>query len=290
MNEQESRTVGFCDQHITINCNGTDAASLVDFICSDLLIETNLPVRAVYDVMIVGNKPKMSLWQGEKKLYFGDCKYTLAYTLINEIIFQCIADNSAGHAIHAAAIAYHGNGVLLPGKSGCGKSTLAAWLTAKGCNYLTDELAIIAEQDTHIQPFTRPISIKTGSAAVLSSLLSFDQKKLLTGTDGYMLPHRLLNDNFSAAPPPLSLILFPQYIANATPEITKLTSGIACSRLMECYVNARNFRGYGISQLAELTRQTPVYQITYGGLKSLESIFPEFLSEIMGTRTRERKT
>ncbi len=289
MNEQESRTIGFCDQFVTINCNGPEAALLVDFVCSDLPTTTDTPVRAVYDVVIVGNKPMMSLWQGEKKLYFGDCSYALAYTLINEIIFQSIADNTAGHAIHAAAIAYHGNGVLLPGKSSCGKSTLVAWLTAMGCNYLTDELVVIAEEDTHIQPLTRPISIKTGSAAILSSLLSFDQKKVLTGTDGFMLPHRLLNENFLTASPPLSLILFPQFIAGARLEITRLTSGIACSRLMECYVNARNFRGHGISWLAELSRKTPVYQVRYGSLKTLESIFPEFFSEIMGKITEKEE-
>jgi len=290
MNEQGSRTIGFCNQYITINCNGPEAISIVDFICSDLLIETDLPVCAVYDVMIVGNKPMMSLWQGEKQLYFGDCGYTLAYTLINEIIYQCLADNAAGLAIHAAAIAYHGNGILLPGKSGCGKSTLAAWLTAKGCNYLTDELVVIAEEAPHLQPFTRPISIKSGSAGVLSSLLSFDNNKVLAGADGFMLPHHLVNDNYSATEPPLSLILFPQYVADVTTEITEMTSGEACSRLIECYVNAKNFRGHGISRLAELTRQTPVYQMIYGNLNTLESILPDLFSDIMRISTGSGKT
>ena len=272
MNRSGSRVIGFCNQYVTINYNCPEAAWLVNFLCTDLPADNSSPSRATYDLVIVGKKPMLSLWQGEKQLYFGDCKYSLAYTLINEIIYQCITDNKTGHAIHAAAVSNREGTIILPGKSGCGKSTLTTWLVSQGCNYLTDELVLIAKDDHQIHPLTRPISIKSGSVAVLNSFLSVEEKDVLVGDKGFMLPHRLINNNFSINSHPLSCIIFPEYKAGVATELTRLTSGIGCSKLMECYVNARNIKGHGISQLAELTRNIPVYQLSYGDFDGLEMI------------------
>ena len=276
MNKSCSCTVGFCDQYVTINSYGPEEANLVDFLCCDLQNNKNVLPRAIYDFMIVGKQLMLSLLGEEKQLYFGDSKYDLAYTLINEIIYQCIVDNKVGHAIHAAAIGTEKGGVLLPGKSGSGKSTLTTWLVAHGCNYLTDELVILAGDDHRIHPFSRPLSLKTGSSSVLSSFLNYDQQEVIAGASGFMLPHRLANGNFSAGTPPLSLILFPEYKAGTTIELTKLTAALGCARLIECYVNARNIHDHGISWLAELTRNTPVYQLTYGEFDGLHELLDEF--------------
>ncbi len=217
----------------------------------------------------------LSLRQEEKQLYQGDCRYDLAYTLINEIIYQCITDNRTGLAIHAAAIGSQKGGVLFPGKSGSGKSTLVAWLVSRGCNYLTDELVILAGNDYRIYPFTRPLSIKTGSSSVVSAFLNYDPQVVVAGAGGFMLPHRLVNSIFSAAVPPLSLIIFPEYRAGTATELTKLSGALGCAKLMECYVNARNIQNHGISLLAELARSIPIYQLVYGNFDGLHELLGE---------------
>lgn len=279
MNKSGGRVVGFCNHCITINYNCPEAESLINFLCTDLPADRNFPSHTTYDLIIVGKKPMMSLWQGDKQLYFGDCKYNLAYTLTNEIIYQCIADNKTGHAIHAAAVSNRQGTILLPGKSGCGKSTLTTWLVYRGYSYLTDELVVIAEDDHHIHPFTRPISIKTGSTAVLNSFLNVEEKDILVGDKGFMLPHRLVNDKFRVDPPPLSLIIFPEHKADAATRLTKLTGGKGCSKLMECYVNARNIQDHGFSQLAELTRNIPAYHLLYGSFDELEIVLADRLQQ-----------
>ncbi len=259
------RTVGFCGQYVSISSYGAEADALLDLLCCDLTQGTITPVQAEYDVMSVGNGvPGLSLWLEGKCLFSGQCSYDLSYALINEVIYQCIVDNSAGHAIHAAAVGSEQGAVLLPGKSGSGKSTFTAWLLSRGCNYLTDELVMLALEERRLYPFTRPLSIKSGSSEVLATFFRCDRGDLISGESGFMLPHRLLNSSFKPHSPPLSLVLFPEYREGAATEFRELSPALGCARLMECYVNARNIKGHGISQLADCTRSTPIYQLVYG--------------------------
>jgi len=275
-----SRVVGFCGHAVTINAYGAGAEAMIDFLCCDLPADSDARVQASYDLMCTGDEPMLSLWLEGTCIYSGNCKYDLAYALINEIIYQCIVDNSAGQAIHAAAISSTAGAVLLPGKSGSGKSTLTTWLVSKGCNYLTDELVLLGEGEQRLYPFTRPFSIKSGSAAVLSSLLKYAPSEILSGVNGFMLPHRLVNPHFSAVSPAFSLILFPKYEAGAPTSLIPLPSALGCAQLMECYVNARNFQDHGIGQLADFTRNTPAYQLTYSSFTGLYELLNDSFSEL----------
>lgn len=275
MNKICSRNVGFHGQSVTINCYGAGSVALVDFLFSDLIIPEETVPHAVYDVLFAGSKPMISLWRDDRSLYFGESRYDLAFILLNEVTFQCITDNCAGHAIHAAAVSYQDGAILMPGESGAGKSTLVSWLVANGANYLTDELVILAEENSLLHSFSRPISIKKGSAAVVSSFIQINEKDVLSGLNGFMLPHRQVNADFTAATPPLTHILFPRHTPNAPPSITRLSSGLGCSKLLACYVNARNIQGHGISQLADITRKTSIFELTYSSFDGLHEIFAE---------------
>ncbi len=154
MIQQRKYTIGFCGQYITINCYGSQAEDVIEFLFSDLMVEDNrVEPEVVYDVMAVGKQPMMSLWNGEKKLYFGECLHSLADIMVNNVIYYSIINNDIGHAIHAAAISCGDKGVLFPGNSGSGKSTLVAWLASRGYNYLTDELTVLSSDDHRIIPF-----------------------------------------------------------------------------------------------------------------------------------------
>lgn len=265
--------VGFGDHYVAINWQGSLAAELIHFLCRDLQSSGSATVQEVYDLVYSSNtSPLFSLRKAEIQLYSGDCSYDLAYTLINEILYQCIVDNRAGQAIHAAAVSTELGGILIPGKSGAGKTTLTTWLAAHGCSYLTDELVILSGRPCRIHPFTRPLSLKTASSPALRSFIDFDHQEIIAGSGGFMLPHRLINSRFSPATPPLSVILFPEYIASAPTELRQITAAHGCFRLMECYVNARNINDHGIGDLASFVRKTPIYQITYGSFDGLYQI------------------
>jgi hypothetical protein len=282
MNKSGSSTVGLCGHFVTINSYDLDSLQIVNLLCRDLHHEKTTCSCATYDLMAVGKSPLFSLWQDNKQLYFGTSRYDLAYTLVNEIIFHCINNNTDGHAIHAAALGSNRcGGVLLPGKSGSGKSTLTARLVSSGSNYLTDELVLLTGKDNRIHPFTRPISIKAGSAAVLSTFLMYDQHNVIAGTNGCMLPHRLLNAHHPAVPT-VSLILFPRYSFGAATRLQSLSPAQACAGLLECFVNARNLPGHGIREMAKLTRSIPACRLTYSNFTGLNELlaqsFPHLFS------------
>lgn len=274
-------TIGFCGQQITVNYFGPEAEILVDFLFTDLFDKTGGEIRGVYDLIIVGDKPMMSLWEGEKRFYFGECAYTLSCILVNKVIHQCIVQNNEGYVVNAGAVDYNGKGILFPGRSGSGKNALVAWLAAKGCHYLTDELILISKKTGLIHPFTRPISIKTDSAQTLSSFLDIDPKKVLTGERGFMMPHRLVNECFFPDTPPLSVIIFPEYRAGESTKIVQLSCGAGFSKLISCYVNARNHSAHGIGDLADMVRKTEMYQLIYSGFDdlapALSDLFPGVL-------------
>jgi hypothetical protein len=140
---------------------------------------------------------------------------------------------------------------------------------AKGNNYLTDELVIIDESDHRIHSFTRPLSIKSGSAPVISSFLDYKSEEVITGREGFMLPHRSVNSTFAKETPTLSLILFPEYKAGAVTELIQLSGAQGCAELLSSYVNARNIQGHGFSGVAALTRTTPCYKLKYGSFDGL---------------------
>ncbi|MCP3888430.1 MAG: hypothetical protein GY702_06095 [Desulfobulbaceae bacterium] len=283
MTKINNRTVGFCEQYITLNANGRQALELIDFLCCDLKRGEGALSRTSYDVRVGSGKPAFELIHDGKTLYGGECQYELAYAVINEIIHQSVVDNSLGFAIHAAALGTKNGGILLPGKSGSGKSTLSAWLVASGCTYLTDELVVLNEDGSRIVPFTRPFSFKAGSRAVLESFADFEGEGKVAGAKGFMLPHRLLSKLFCPSAPPLSLVLFPEYRAGAVTELKEISGAEGCARILECYVNARNFESHGIQRLAKLTRAVPFFQLTYGDFSSiltlLQDAFPMFFTQ-----------
>ncbi len=276
-----SCTVGLGNQFVTINSFGPQMRHIVDFLCCDLHKGEAASARAAYDLMEVGSKPRFSLWQGDRQLYFGTSRYDLAYTLMNEIVYHCIAGNTSDLAIHAAALGSSAGGVLLPGTSGSGKSTLTGLLVSKGSNYLTDELVLLQGKNARMHALTRPLSIKTGSLPVLADFCRYSSQEVITGTNGCMVPHRLLNTHCPATPA-AGLILFPKYEQGTATKLHTLSPAQACAGLIECSVNARNIPGHGISTLAEFTRKIPACRLTYSNFSGLHTLlvqsFPQLFS------------
>lgn len=87
-------------------------------------------------------------------------------SLFKDINKQAIQSRPGRLGLHAAAVSWKGQGIVLPGPSGAGKSTMAAALASAGCDYLTDEAAFIDLETSLIEPYPKPISVKATSSGV----------------------------------------------------------------------------------------------------------------------------
>ncbi|MFV0309366.1 MAG: hypothetical protein ACK5OX_16675 [Desertimonas sp.] len=105
--------------------------------------------------------------------------------------------------VHAAAVSRDGRAIVLAGESHAGKSTLAAWLTAHGWNFLTDEVALLerrADRSVWVHPFPRPIGVRRPGP--------LDELVAVTGPDTEVLvPASELGA--LGEPAPLAALVFP---------------------------------------------------------------------------------
>lgn len=81
--------------------------------------------------------------------------------------------------VHAAAVAWQGRTVLLPGHSFAGKSTLVAELVRQGAPYYSDEYAVL-DPTGSVRPFSRRLMLRSERGKV-SARLSAEE---LGGTRG----------------------------------------------------------------------------------------------------------
>ncbi len=271
-NQSQSLKTGFGSQSFEIECNNNDAYRLAEFLFFDFpgVVAEQEPKR--YDLIYSGSRPMISLWEDDKRLYFGQNPYHLAVILMNEVLYHCIDANRESHALHAGAVIRGNSCIILPGQSGMGKSTLTAWLVAHGYQYLTDELIFLAEDGT-VTPVTRPISLKSSFNQNSWMNLHDYHDQIIVSENEMMIPHRLLNQTFTPQEPLVTHIVFPHYVEGATMTLQQLSPAKSCFLLMQSHVNARNLEGLGVPVLAETVRNCHSYSLTYSRFEDVESIF-----------------
>lgn len=263
---------GFGNQLFEIGCNNEDAYRLAQLLFSDFPVTNSCHHPKRFDILSVGQQPMLSLWDGEKRLYFGTSRYQLAYILMNEVIYHCINDNDYHHALHAGAVSKDDHCILLPGSSGNGKSTLTSWLIANGYQYLTDELVFLSNEGL-VTPLTRPINLKVTDGHETWLVSEEDREEVISDQNGSMIPHRLLNPDFSAIQPRATHIVFPEFSRESKVKLEELSPARSCLYLMQSHVNARNLDGHGVPDLSDIVRRCKSYKLTYSSFDDLESVF-----------------
>jgi hypothetical protein len=262
---------GFGVQPFDIGCNNADAYSIADYLFLDFPGATEAASTKEYDIVSSGPVPMLSLWEGDKRLYFGASRYQLAYILMNEAIFHCINTNDSHHALHAGAVCRGDKCIILPSQSGNGKSTLTSWLVMNDFQYLTDELVFL-KSDAQVLPMTRPISLKVGPSHD-SWLLQEGHKDIITSEAGSMISHRLLNNSFEPRQPKVTDIIFPQFEPSAEPGLQEITPAKSSLYLLRSHVNARNLQGHGVSEMASIVKQCRSFTLSYSSFDDLRQIF-----------------
>ena len=183
--------------------------------------------------------------------------------------------------LHAATMAYAGQGVVLAAGSGEGKSTLAAGLLARGWKYLSDEFALIDPHTLRLHPFPKAICIKGGSFEIVRRLhLPFAGRRYyvkgLKGRVGYVNPHDVGGESIADASP-IRLVLFPRYTEGRPLRLHPLKPARAAFGLAGCALNRNVFADRAVSILSDVVRGTDCFALESSSLDDacdlIESLF-----------------
>ena len=183
------------------------------------------------------------------------------------------AAEASGHHLlfHAGALEAGGIGVLLPGSSGSGKSTLTAGLARAGLGYLTDELAALDLRRGLLLPYPKPITLKTGSFAVLPDMdpdrggapaagpgrRAGEEWQVAVGGDSGLRVGR------ACAP---RLVVLPRYESGAPTRLMPLSDTEAFLSLALHAVNLLPHGAAGSAALGRVVAQSDCYALTMSDL------------------------
>jgi len=222
-----------------------------------------------YQITYKANESWQLFRDGTSLCYFPS-QITLIQYLIHNIPTMLIKHCQNKLLFHAAGLAYQDRGLILCGKSGCGKSTLAAWLTASGFTYLTDELVgVELGQDRRMSGLARPFGLKKGSEFVWKHWLGeIDGQKQLRFSDGTVwLDPELLHPSCIRSTAYPHVLLFPRYVAGEPFTANALSAAEAVFGLMQHLINAQNLPNWGFSAVTRLSRQIRAYSFDYSDIE-----------------------
>ncbi|MCB0978846.1 MAG: hypothetical protein KDB02_15435 [Acidimicrobiales bacterium] len=164
--------------------------------------------------------------------------------------------------LHASAAERDGQAVLMPAPSGSGKSTLVSGLVAAGFGYLTDDVAVMS--DDNLQPYPKPIAL---AAHLHDRFDSFEAPPFLTpflGEHGFVAPEDL--GGHVGVPAEPRLVVVPAYSPGAPNHLVELPR-VACLKLLiEQSFNAATLGGVAMPSIARALEGCHCYRLEYDDL------------------------
>jgi len=282
MSAAEQRLVSFAGSTVGIQYRGDRPAAIVDFLYRHAPGGSGAPPCVTYRLTAHGRSGQLFLYRDGVMFYRNTSDGAVAEILLGDSCHHLARESRGGLLFHAAALAWEGQGILLPGGMGAGKTTLAAWLAAIGLGYLTDELVFLPNGAERMQAFTRPLNLKHPSIRALEGYLDLARlsDSVLCSAHSCLVPHSLIGPGGTPGQAPVSLMLFPQYASSTEPALRSLSSAQAGLALMGCFVNARNLPGHGFQEITRLARLAPAFRLRYSHFDQVEAQLESLLRQI----------
>jgi hypothetical protein len=286
-----TRLITFGGSTIAVVYNGSQPATIIDFLFRYLPPELNSRrPHITFHLLTDEGSGQLTLRREDTLIYTGDSLARAAELLQSQVCYHLADRSQGGVLLHAAALAWQGWGLILPGATGAGKSTLTAWLLTQGFDYLTDELVFIPTGSETMQAFTRPLNLKRPARPIWRNLVTGSIWPELVLTDLAMdlvLPDLLQPAvkqtskiiEISEVCWPLRLIVFPRYRPDDEFSLSPLSKAQATKALLEGLVNARNLPEHGLPEAVRLARAIPAYQMSYSDFAQIGLQLERLLSQ-----------
>jgi hypothetical protein len=277
-----TRRITFAGNTLGVAAYSEEAAKIIDFLYQDISDHPIADPHLTYHLHIdQTSSPSIQLYINEALLYEGTSLGAAAELLLGDSCYHLAAHSQDGLLFHAAALAWQGQGLILPGATSAGKTTLTAWLMTQGFDYLTDEMVYLPWQANHIQPLTRPLNLKSAARSILETF--FDRAahlpQLISSTHADLIPPTVLRPTNRLSEPPPALIIFPRYRPQTDFALQPLSKAQAGLELMQTLVNAKNLPDHGFSEITRLVKDVPAYKMRYANFAQIGEQIKRLLSE-----------
>jgi hypothetical protein len=166
--------------------------------------------------------------------------HAAAALLMHDAEFQVALHAPLRLFVHAAAVAWEGGVIVIPGPSFSGKSALAAALVRAGAEYYSDEYAVL-DDEGFVHPFARRLRLRGADGAPVRTVLAAE----LGGTTG-------------TAPLPLAMVVATSFRAGARWRPRRMTPGQLALTLLQNAVVARTRPAHALDRVARAARGDPV--------------------------------
>lgn len=224
-------------------------------------------IRAADGITVVTDaRGLVSRWREEDQPLVG---------LFDALVAGSIAALSAKGilAIHAGVVAIDGRAILVAGRSGRGKTTLVLGLLRRGLDLLSDELALVAPDDSTVLAYPRGLHIRPSALDLfpeLDHLADLPGHELGGGSEWAVGPAALERAFGTSVATTASIgavvLLEGAPSAEASPELSEVPGAIATMELLRGTPSAATDFDGTLARLARIVADVPVARLRSGRL------------------------
>jgi hypothetical protein len=143
--------------------------------------------------------------------------------------------------LHAGAVAYKGQAILLPGRSTAGKSTLVAALLKLGAEFYSDEFAVL-DAEGNVHPFPRRLSL--GGDSAHKGRRRADE----------------LGAKVAEQPRPVGLVALAEYRSGAEWQPRRVSAGIGAQAMMANTISQTSFQSVALPAFRRLIERVEIWK------------------------------
>jgi hypothetical protein len=225
-------------------------------------------VPTYYLVRMQGERFPFSLYLDDVRIQEVESASSMIDYVLADVTINAVEGMDNFVALHAAAAAWGGRGLVFPGQPDAGKTTLVAGLTQVGFAYLSDEAALIDPETGFLHPFPRALAMDQGSVDAIPGLrqkLPPDHDELMRFR--YHIAPDDLRPGAVGRPCRVHFIIAPRYEPGGETVLEPVSRAEALMNLAENSFNFVRFGARAVKSLRKAMEGVRCYRLRVGNLE-----------------------
>jgi hypothetical protein len=251
-----------------VRTNVPRAGSVLDRLLAPFRIPTAGDARTYSLVLTKNGRFPFTLYVDDAQMQEVESAASMLDFVLADVTIQSVERMEDHVGLHAAAAAWDGQGIILPGEPDAGKTTLVAGLTQAGFAYLSDEAALIDPLTGLLHPYPRALAMDARSVDVIPGLresLPPDYEEFMRFRF-HVSPDDLRRGSVGR-PCRVRYVIAPRYEPGVETALEPMTRAEALMMLAENSFNFVRFGGLAVESLRGTLENVSCYRLRIGSLE-----------------------